>query len=346
VVAAQAVTAGPVRRVLAVAAWVVPLACIAAYLAWFLHGNELISGDNYPSHWGAVAWLQSGNAYDLGAIRGDLPEQFPELFRVGNIYPLPTTLIIGLPFAWLQPSAAAVCLTALLVTGIALAAWWSRTGPAVLWWLPFLEAVSIFQASLLTMLGYLLLWGARRRGLVWVVALACGVLSLRPQEGLVGIIVAVWWLRRDAWRIAVVLAALWLPSFAFQPDWLGRWIDVATHRNGLLAVQPVWVFWFVVPLGLIVIWLGRSRSPAEREGWTLSGLTVVQSGLLPWVVPAWYPGIMWLTGLPRALSRVVVVLPFLVCLFLPAPVGLAVAMAIGLLVFLWQESRQALHSTQ
>jgi hypothetical protein len=334
------------RRVLAVAAWTVPLVCIALYLAWFLHGNELVSGDNFPSHWGAVAWLQSGDAYDLGSISGGLPQQFPDLYRVGNIYPLPTTLIIGLPFAWLAPSAAAVSLTAVLVAGIALAARWSRSGPAVLWWLPFLEAVGIFQASLLTLLGYLLLWGARQRRRTWIVALACGVLSLRPQEGLVGILVAAWWLRRDAWRIVVVLAAVWLPSFALQPDWLGRWIDVATHRNGLLAVPPVWVFWFIVPLGLVVVWLGRRRPPDEREGWTLSGLTVIQSGLLPWVVPAWYPGIMWLTGLPRPLARIVVVLPFLACLLLPAPVGLAVSMAVGLLLFLLRESRQSLQSTQ
>lgn len=308
-------------RVVAVLGWLLPIIGIAVYFVRELQVQPLLAGDHFPLYWGAKAWLHNGNAYDLSQVGNGIPAASGQVYRVGNVYPLPATLLLGLPFAWLPPMQAAVAFSAIVLAGIVWLLLRLRMGPALLWSLPLLEATRLMQASLVSLLGYLLLWQARKTRRPWLLAIACALLSLKPQEGLAGIAVACWWYRRSLWRIVLALTAVWLPSFALQPGWLSLWRAHLTLRSDVIAYLDPRLLALLALVGLLVVRMGRGR--AQSDGFLLAGTTMAVSLLLPWPIPAWYPGIAWLVGLPRSLVPLAVLFPWSFGLFLPAPLMLA-----------------------
>ena len=103
--------------------------------------------DLYPVYYGAKAWLLTGNAYATQAIVPIYHEPW-DLYRTGNMYPLPAVLL-GLPLSFLPPTTAAMLWVALLMAGMLLALRLSRLP---LWWgfsMPILDGIRIEQYTIL-----------------------------------------------------------------------------------------------------------------------------------------------------------------------------------------------------
>lgn len=336
----------PAARAVRALAWLLPLAGMLAYFVHELRAQPQLAGDHYPVYWGAKAWLESGNAYDLSHVGGGAAAASTTMFSVGNVYPLPATLLLGLPYAWLPPMQAGVAFAVTTLAGIV---WLLRRldlGPAMLWSLPLLEATRLLQTSLVSLFAYLLLWHARTARRPWLVAIACGLLSLKPQEGVAGIAVACWWYRRELWRIALVLAGAWLPSLLLQPGWVPLWLHHLGTRGDVIAYRDPRLLALLAPVGLLVALMSRARDGAAREGFVLAGVTITASLLLPWPMPGWYPGIAWMVGLPRSLVPLAVMFPWSFGLFVPAPLMLTAGVGLAMLSYLREQRRPPDHHSR
>ena len=349
-------TAGRLRavRVALTLLWVGPFVWIVQYLLT----DRIPSGqsrDFFPFYWGAHAWMVTGNAYDLIAA-GVQPETDPNLLLVGTVYPLPGILLFGLPLSWLPPVGASVAYTVVMLAAIGWLAYWSRTGPAVLWWLPTIGALLLSQAALISIVAVMFGWGAHRRDRPWLVAVSCAMLLMKPQEGFLLVLLLAWW-HREHWRkIAVVIAAVWLPFFALQPGWVTAWLQVALQRDTLLNVPPMRVTGLIVPavlLILLAVWWKSRHAGVQRDGYMFVAVNMLQAAFVPWPVPSTYIAGSWLTGLTARAAGCVTVVQFIIVPMLDredvhqAPLQPILAMLLGTVAYLflpWDAVRAAFHA--
>jgi hypothetical protein len=222
--------------------------------------------DLYPLYWGGKAWLATGDAYNLAAVVP--PDQHGyQLYRVGNIYPLPAVLLI-LPLTLLAPQSASLVWIGLLTGGLLLVLR-LQEGP---WWfaltLPIVEGLRIEQYTP-AMLSVQLcgLWAVRTRR-SWLVGVCVAVLLTKPNQAvLFGLLLV---LVGRAWRASfVAVAVLWGGSLLLDPHWVAAWLPTLVAQRSLLQQPILW------PLALFAVPLLWWRD------WT-SAAVVAQFALLPW----------------------------------------------------------------
>lgn len=334
---------GTIANAARAATWLTPLALIA-WVQWSVDlPDTRAAGDLDPVYWGAASWLRSGDAYDLGWITPPEYGWEASRLRIGNVYPLPASLLIGLPFQALEPLHAAMLFLLMCLTGMVVLLRASGLGPAMLWWLPVLEASRVYQVELLVVVGYLMLWLARRGGHVWWAGVAVLLLSLKPHSGAAGIILAIWWFRPRWWPVLLPTTCVWGISLALQPDWPARWLAQVALRNELIGIAGAPRYLALASVACLLLWQARRSDPERRDGFLLAGLALLMSVALPWPMPAWYPAAAWLIGLPRPMAAVAVLPPLALWLVFPAPVALAAGITLALASHIRDERRVTTH---
>lgn len=291
--------------------------------------------DLYPLYYGGLAWLQTGNAYDLAAVTPAAHEPFT-VFKIGGAYPLPAVLLT-LPLTLLDPHLAATLWVGGLVAGLLLAL---RLLDAPLWlalYVPMLEGLRIEQyTALIVILQILALWALRERR-PWLLAALCALMLTKPtQAGLFTLLMVL--LGRN-WRQQIVAAAaLWGGSLLIDPNWIVEWL--AGVRGYVDAArQPV--LWPLLLLGLPLL-LARD--------WVSAAVTA-QLALAP------FPGVYAAGALPLSVlreprSRWLSVASFLwpaVALLADKQLATATTLVLPLVVLSllrWREQRQADPSPQ
>lgn len=193
--------------------------------------------DVYPLYYGALAWINVGNAYDLGAV---VPQSHTtsHLFQVGNGYPLPAVLLI-LPLTVFPPQLAATLWVGGLVAGLLLVLRLLRAPFWLLLYMPLIEAVRIEQyTALIVILQLAALWALQTRRYK-VLAVLCALILTKPTQGVV-FVGAMLFLARNWKQQALAVAAIWGGSFLLDPDWLSGWFSaVATYSHGASQLQSV-----------------------------------------------------------------------------------------------------------
>lgn len=309
--------------------WLVPTAIILWMLLSIRLPDLRAAGDLVPVYWGAHSLLEHGDAYDFSRITAPEYGWEASRLRIGNVYPLPATLILGLPMQLLQPLQAAIAFVCLIWLLLAWLLWRSGSGPASLWWIPVLEAMRVFQLELVTLSAYLVLLIAHRESRWRWAAVAVALLSLKPQAGAAGLILTLWWFRGQLWRVCAPTVGIWVASLAIQPGWMMLWIERVHDRNELIGLGDTTEFAGLALLGAGIALLSWRYEAPDRDRLRMAGLIIAISLLVPWPQPAWYPGAAWLVALPRAASAVAVLPPLALWLFVPAPVALTAGAALG-----------------
>lgn len=224
---------------------------------------------------------------------------------------------------------AAVCFTTLCLTATVFLLRRASLGPALLWWMPVIEAVGVSQFELAVVVGYLLLWVAHREGSVWLAGVAVLILSCKPHAGLAGLAMALLWFRPSAVRVFAPATLLWAASVAWLPSWPALWVEQLLQRNDRIAAGHfLGNLALVIPACLVWIAAARSQGRLERAGLLLSGTAVFVSALHPW--PFWYPAAAWLVGLPRLVAATAAASALVLVTRSPHPAVLAVSLALGL----------------
>lgn len=240
-----------------VVAWRFPaLVALAAAAAMLWRVNQLYPTgvfDLYPLYYGAKAWLQTGNAYDLQSVAPEAHRQW-DVFKVGNAYPLPAVFII-LPLSFLSPTTAATLWVGLLVAGFLVAL---RLSGMSLWWagaLPIIDGIRIEQYSILIIIGQILaIWSWRTRR-PWLLAVCCTVLLTKPNQSLF-FVIAMALLARN-WRQQVAVTAIvWGGSILLDPNWIGEWLPTLEHYRTITHQPLLWALaLFAIPFLLMRDWL-------------------------------------------------------------------------------------------
>ncbi len=213
--------------------------------------------DFYPLYFGAKAWLQTGNAYSTQQIVPAYHQPW-DLYRTGNMYPLPAVLLT-LPFSFLPPTLAAMIWMGLLTAGILLAL---RLSGLSLWWacsLPIVDGIRIEQYTILVIIGQILaLWALRTRR-PWLLAACCALILTKPNQGLF-FVIAITLLSRNWLQQAVVVGILWGSSLLLDPNWLFEWLPTLSHYRQVTHQPIVWAFaLFAIPFLLMRDWLGAAN---------------------------------------------------------------------------------------
>lgn len=206
-----------------------------------------------------------------------------QVYTENAYYPLPYVMVFAA--LSLLPRALAMLLWFGFPLAAALAI--TRFSPLVLLYAPLFGHFTGGQSSGLALLG---LWGYRRAcqqldqaaGGVWL-----GVLMLKPQLGLLPLGWAAWqWLQawrserripRQALAWLATSAALYLPAFILQPDWIFRWLSTPRPLferalagllpRSLLTLLPSqgWAFWMLWLAGAAgLLWLTWKRSAGKK----------------------------------------------------------------------------------
>lgn len=271
--------------------------------------------DLYPLYYGGRAWLETGSAYALAAVV-PASDHASQLFRIGNLYPLPAVLAV-LPLTLLPPHVAGVVWIALISAGLIAAL---RLYGGSYWYLlyvPLIEAVRIEQYTGLVVIAQIVaLWALRERRL-WVLAACCALILTKPNHGLLFVIAMV--LLSGSWpRVAAGAAVPWVASVALDRAWVGQWIAVLQRYQATFGAAILW------PVGLLGLPLLLARDligaavvlqflllpfPGSYAASSLP-LPLLGSRYLPWLVAASYlwPFVALAYGTPWA-TALVLVLP-------------------------------------
>lgn len=224
--------------------------------------------DFYPLYYGGKAWLHGHNAYVLDAVAPAQDVTY-QLFRIGNIYPLPAVLAT-LPLSFLPPQAAGTAwiglLMAGLLIGLRLNGW-----PHSAWYLlyvPFIEGIRIEQfTAFIVVVQLFALWALRERR-PWLLALCGALILMKPNHGFF-FVVALLLIGRHWRQQAVVGAIIWGGSFLLDPNWVFEWIPQLVNHNATLH-QP-----FLWPLALFAL-------PLLLFGETIAAASVFQFAMMPY----------------------------------------------------------------
>lgn len=287
--------------------------------------------DLYPLYYGAKAWLHGGNAYALDAV-APAADRGTFLFDVGNVYPLPAVLV-GLPFSFLPPHAAAVAWVGLLTAGLALALRLHRRYWLLLYF-PILHGLWVEQYTILILsLQLVALWALRERRL-WLLALCCALIVTKPNQGLV-FAVAMLLLARHWRQQLLVGAAIWGGSLLLAPRWVLDWLPTLSRHHEVTQQPVLWgLALFAVPLLLCRDVIGAA--------------VMLQFALMPFPVPAVYPlSTVPLSALDDPRGKYLAPLSFampVAFVFLSAPWAMALTIALpltALAALRWWERRPA-----
>lgn len=294
--------------------------CVVAVLAWRTTANYPTAiFDMYPVYYGAKAWLQTGNAYNLGAVAPAADHIF-SLFQVGNTYPLVANLLF-LPLSLLPPTLAAMVWMGLLTAGVLFAL---RLSGLPLWWgfaMPIVDGIRLEQYTVLIIIGQIIaLWAWRERR-PWLLALCCALILTKPNQGLF-FVIALALLARN-WRQQIVINALfWGGSFLLDPNWLFEWLPTLDRYRAITHQPILWAFaLFAIPLLLIRDWPAAATIlqflvlPFPTASTYAAGavpLTVLDDPRskwltalsYAWIFPAMFLGPAWATALTILLPTV------------------------------------------
>lgn len=283
--------------------------------------------DLYPLYYGGRAWLETGSAYDLAAAV-PASDHASQLFRVGNLYPLPAVLVV-LPLTVLPPHLAGIVWIGLLVGGLVAALRLLRASYWYLLYVPLIEAVRIEQYTALIVIAQLVaLWAlaerreaaragrAARPATLWILAACCAVILTKPNHGLL-FVIAVLVLSGSWARIALGAALPWLGSVVLDPTWPREWLAVLGRYQASFA--PV-VLWPMGLLGVPLLLVGDVIGAAVVLQFLLLPFTgsyaasslllpLLRSRFVPWLVAASYlwPFVALGVGTPWATALTLVV---------------------------------------
>ncbi len=188
--------------------------------------------DFYPLYF-AAGRVRAGLSFYGADATAALARVWTAPFAAAGIaYPLPLVLLV-VPLS-LLPLGIANCLWtawggATTFAAIRLAPEWRTLIPLPLLFLPFFRSAMLGQATLVWFgLAALALLGMRART-PWLVGVACALLLLKPQNGLIFAIAGLLWSLRHERRgllwFAGASLTLWGLAFAIQPGWLGAWVE-------------------------------------------------------------------------------------------------------------------------
>ncbi len=294
--------------------------CVVAVMGWRLtmtYPTDVF--DFYPVYFGGQAWLQVGNAYATQQIVPAYHQPW-DLYRTGNMYPLPA-ILLGLPLSLLSPTLAATLWVGLLTAGVLLAL---RVSGFPLWWgfaLPIVDGIRIEQYTILIIIAQILaLWAYRERR-PWVLAVCCALILTKPNQGLFFVLVLVLLARN--WRQQLAVNALvWGGSLLLDPYWIGEWLPTLDRYRQLTHQPILWgLALFAIPLLLMRQWLAAATIaqflilPFPTASTYAAGavpLTVLDDPrskwltLLSyaWIFPALFFGPAWATALTILLPMV------------------------------------------
>lgn len=294
--------------------------CVVAVIGWRLtvtYPTDVF--DFYPIYFGGQAWLQVGNAYATQQIVPAYHQPW-DLYRTGNMYPLPA-IVLGLPLSLLSPTLAATLWVGLLTAGVLLAL---RVSGLPLWWgfaLPIVDGIRIEQYTVLIVIAQILALWAHRERRPWALAACCALILTKPNQGLFFVLVLVLLARN--WRQQIAVNALvWGGSLLLDPHWVGEWLPTLDRYRQLTHQPILWGFaLFAIPLLLMRQWLAAATIaqflilPFPTASTYAAGavpLTVLDDPrskwltLLSyvWVVPALFFGPAWATALTILLPMV------------------------------------------
>ncbi len=257
---------------------------VLALLQVPMHGPVGGLLDLFPLYHGALAWLHTGDAYVLDP---NLPN-LGQLTEVGNAYPIHAVLFLGLPFTPFTAPVAGILWV--LVVGFAwiAAIAWSRQSWYWLLWFPMWDALRMQQASAVVTVAAILALGALQKRSKWPFILALVLMSTKPQQMLILMLVMAWY-GRQWWRSMLVSAAAVVAvSFLAQPDWVGEWMHRVAERSQI--VPSYWVMSAAtLPLAALML----------RRGWHWPGIALLSSTLGPWPQFGYYVTSAWPLGATR-----------------------------------------------
>lgn len=233
------------------------IALIAAVFALWLAAllaHSWVGVDFYPLYFAGERIRQGLSPYGAEATAALAARWAAPFTDAGVAYPLPLLLLI-VPLTLLPLAAATVVWTISGGLGMLGA---TALHPSRRWlillallYLPLHRGVVMGQATLIWFgLACLMIYGTVERR-AWLVGLACALLVLKPQNGLIFAIAGlVWGLREDRralWWFLGASLALWGLAFALQPGWLSGWIaQIRLYRS--VVSPPV-----ILPLGLLAV---------------------------------------------------------------------------------------------
>ncbi len=277
---------------------------VAALLVTFTLGQTLAvhyrSGvlDLYPVYWGARAWLTGGNAYDLTQVQPHLVGHLKLLSEVGNVYPMPATLLF-LPLAVLPPKAAA-CLYLVGVFAALLALIRvTRSSSALLLFAPLVIAVVAEQLTVLVFLAQMAALVGVRTGRRWLTAASLVVCALKPTQTALLIAVVLWEDRRNLRTHLGVVVGVFAASLLAQPDWPLRWVHAALARNGFFPGAVHWLWW-AAPMALIAWRWGDRVGAAVIGQFALTPMPMRLYAFTPLALDASNGARMWVLATAQA----------------------------------------------
>jgi hypothetical protein len=311
--------------------WLGVLGVVLAVMAWRITRDyPLPLFDLYPLYYGGLAWLNTGNAYDLASVVPATHYSF-SVFQIGNAYPLPA-LLLTLPLTLLPPHIAGTLWIGLLTAGLLCGLRVLRAPFWMLLYVPLLEGLRIEQYTIvIVVLQLFALWAfAQRRA--WLLAFLCALLLTKPTNGaLMALLLGV--LSRNWPQQIVALALVWGGSLLLDPNWAFEWLAAARTYNDV-AQQPI--LWAVAALAVV---------PLLLRDW-ITAAVVLQLGVVP------FPGVYAAASLQLGLlddrrCRWLSVLSFLWPLVAfsttkPLATTLTLVLPVVMLVALrWYEQRRA-----
>jgi hypothetical protein len=294
--------------------------CVVAVMGWRLTATYPTDVfDFYPVYFGGQAWLQVGNAYATQQIAPAYHQPW-DLYRTGNMYPLPA-ILLGLPLSLLSPTLAATLWVGLLTAGVLLAL---RVSGLPLWWgfaLPIVDGIRIEQYTVLIVIAQILALWAHRERRPWALAICCALILTKPNQGLFFVLVLVLLARN--WRQQIAVNALvWGGSLLLDPHWVGEWLPTLDRYRQITHQPILWGFaLFAIPLLLMRQWLAAATI-AQFLILPFPTASTYAAGAVPltllddprskwltllsyvWVVPALFFGPAWATALTILLPMV------------------------------------------
>lgn len=251
------------------------LAVIVGLLGVFVVGHRVVTDyasgvlDLYPVYWGGRAWLGGGNAYDLTAVQPYLAGQLKLLSDVGNVYPMPATLLF-LPLALLPPKVASCVYLAGVIGALVVMIRATKSSPALLMYAPIVVAIATEQLTALVLIAQMMALVGIRTGRKWLTAISFVLCAIKPSQTLLFIALLLWQDRKNVRTHLGLLGGVFVASLVAQPDWPVRWIHLALARNDFFPGAIHWLWW-AAPLGLL----------AWHWGDRVGAVNIVQFAIVP-----------------------------------------------------------------
>lgn len=257
--------------------WVGACAVVLAAMAWRAW-QRYPTGvfDFYPLYYGGVAWLHTGNAYDLSAVIPPGARDF-QLYQIGNVYPFPAVLAT-LPFSLLPAQLAGTLWVGLLTAGLLVTLRLNGWPAWYLLYLPLLEGLRIEQYTVFVLVCQLLAVWAYRQRRPWLLAVCCALILTKPNQGFI-FVLALALLARNWRQLLVACGALWGGALLLYPRWVADWVPMLANSHNTMH-QPF--YWQIALLALPLLALGD----------VIGGALVLQFLLLP------FPGSYAASALP------------------------------------------------